>query len=185
MAKHTNAKNCLVVKNKIVPFKTHKAAKSYAINNPVDVVHIFASGKEAKRYIELAEMVKTGEIKDLSLQPKFTLLEKGVNWYTRNCIYRNMTKTLLIKPNRIPRNQGRCQICNTRRGEIHSEVVATQRGIPGKWVCVKCEAMLKEQTLTERLAQLLQENYEWVGDEENYIKGLELLKECREAKIIS
>ena len=32
----------------------------------------FSSKKEAKRYLELKEMQKRGEIKDLSLQPAFT-----------------------------------------------------------------------------------------------------------------
>jgi len=79
---YSNAKYCLVIKGKVKPFKTKATAKDYAINNKVDVVHIFDSGKEAYRYIELIEMVATNEIKGLELQPKFTLSEKFTDWYT-------------------------------------------------------------------------------------------------------
>lgn len=52
--------------------------KYNAIKTTIDNV-TFDSKKEGARYIQLKLEQKNGDIKDLELQPRFTLLEAGIN----------------------------------------------------------------------------------------------------------
>jgi hypothetical protein len=65
---------------KVKPVKTPKVLKPHRkyYNQPTEVDGIvFASKKEAGRYIELKQMQAAGLIKDLELQPKFECVING------------------------------------------------------------------------------------------------------------
>jgi hypothetical protein len=58
-------------------YKPKKKAKYYSLKAEVDG-HTFHSRKEAKRYGELRAREMAGEIKDLELQPVFSIYINGV-----------------------------------------------------------------------------------------------------------
>lgn len=59
----------------------------------------FASQREARRYVELKLLQQAGEISDLKLQPRFTIMVNGVKvcTYTADFSYRNSRGEFVVE----------------------------------------------------------------------------------------